>query len=447
MTRAPVDSHALAARYIRPSGSPKVRFLLLVGALSLFGPLCIDMYLPALPKISENLHASASAIQLSLTMCLIGLAAGQIIYGVISDSLGRRGPLIAGLTLFVLASLCCSTAHSAALLAAFRFFQGLGGAAGIVVSRAIVRDLFEGYQAARVFSLLMLVTGCGPVLAPQIGAELLLLTSWRGVFLMLAACGTILLALAATRVPETLHGDLRTDLGFRPAFKAMRRVGTSIVFLQHAIATSLGFGAVFAYVAGASFAIENIYHASAQEFGLLFALNACGMIGASQVSARVVRRVGAQRLMTGGLIGMASSTVALLVVVVTHFGGLAAIVICMFATVSSNGFVGPNAMALSLQGFPEVAGSASALLGLAQFGLGAAVAPIVGIRGSRDIFPMALLMAGMGISALSARLILARRAKHVAAEHARTPHGPLTLAPSLAGEVEAARIPLVGETG
>ena len=264
---------------------------------------------------------------------------------------------------------------------------------------------------------------------------------------MLAACGSILLAIAIIRVPETLHGDLRTDLGFRPAFQAMRRVGTSIVFLQHAIATSLGFGAVFAYIAGASFAIEDIYHASAQEFGLLFALNACGMIAASQISARVVRRIGAQRLMTGGLVGMATSTLALLIVVVTHFGGLPAIVICMFATMTSNGFIGPNAMALSLQGFPEVAGSASALLGLAQFGLGAAVAPIVGIRGSKDIFPMALVMASMGAGALVARLTLAKRAKRVAATNDHSRHHPITLAPSLAEEVQAAQLPLVGETG
>jgi DHA1 family bicyclomycin/chloramphenicol resistance-like MFS transporter len=285
------------------------------------------------------------------------------------------------------------------------------------------------------------------VLAPQLGAELLLLTSWRGVFLMLAVCGSILLAIAIVRVPETLHHDLRSDLGFRQAFSAMRRVGTSIVFLQHAIATSLGFGAIFAYIAGASFAIENVYHASAQEFGLLFALNACGMITSSQISARVVRQVGAQRLMTGGLIGMASSTLVLLIVVVTHFGGLFAIVACMFATMASNGFIGPNAMALSLQGFPEVAGSASALLGVAQFGLGAAVAPVVGIRGSKDIFPMALVMASMGASALVARLLLAGRAKRVAANKDHSRHAPITLAPTLAEEVQAAQLPLVGETG
>lgn len=408
---APIDVAALRSRYVTPSGLPRVRFLLLVGSLSLFGPLCIDMYLPALPKISENLHASASAVQVSLTTCLIGLGVGQVIYGVISDSLGRRRPLVFGLALFIAASLCCAFVPNSAMLATFRFVQGLGGAAGIVIARAIVRDLFEGYQAARVFSLLMLVTGCGPVLAPQIGAELLLLTSWRGVFFTLAVAGGILLLIASLRVPETLHHQMRSDLGVKSAITSMRRVATSLAFLQHALAASLGFGAIFAYVAGASFAIENVYHASAQEFGLLFALNALGLISGSQVNARVVQRVGAQRLMTGGLVAMATSTACLLLIVVTHFGGLMAVVVAMFATMTANGFIGPNAMALSLQDFPEVAGSASAMLGVSQFALGAVVAPLVGIRGSRDIFPMALVMATMGSSALVMRLVLARRAR------------------------------------
>jgi DHA1 family bicyclomycin/chloramphenicol resistance-like MFS transporter len=407
---AAVDIAALSSRYVNRNGLPRARFLLLVGSLSLFGPLCIDMYLPALPRIALNLHTSASAVQASLTTCLIGLAVGQIAYGVVSDSLGRRRPLLFGLLLFIVASLCCAIAPNPGLLAAFRFLQGLGGSAGIVVARAIVRDLFEGYKAARVFSLLMLVTGCGPVFAPQIGAELLLLTSWRGVFVTLAICGSALLVIAMARIPETLQHELRAELGFRPAFRSMRKVATSIAFLQHAVSVSLGFGAIFAYVAGASFAIENVYHASAQEFGLLFALNALGMISGSQINARVVRRIGAQRLMTGGLVAMACSTFLLLVIVMTHFGGLALVVLAMFATMTANGFVGPNAMALSLQDFPNMAGGASALLGVAQFGLGATIAPIVGIRGSSDIFPMALVMAVMGTGALSVRIVLSKRA-------------------------------------
>ena len=411
-----IDIAALRARYVSPTGLPRARFLLLVGSLSLFGPLCIDMYLPALPRISENLHTSASAVQISLTTCLIGLGLGQVVYGVISDSLGRRRPLAFGLVLFVVASLACAFAPNPLALAGFRFLQGFGGAAGIVIARAIVRDLFEGHQAARVFSMLMLVTGCGPVLAPQIGAELLLLTSWRGVFLTLAVAGGVLLVIATIRVPETLRHEVRSDLGLRSALASMRRVGSSVAFLQHALAASLGFGAIFAYVAGASFAIENVYHASAQEFGLLFALNALGLISGSQINARVVRRIGAQRLMTGGLVAMALSTAGLLLVVITHFGGLLAVVIGMFATMTANGFIGPNAMALSLQDFPDVAGSASALLGVFQFSLGAVVAPIVGARGSRDIFPMALVMATMGSGALVMRLVLASAAR----QHAGT---------------------------
>lgn len=409
-TSGPVDIAALTARYVNHNDMPRARFLLLVGSLSLFGPLCIDMYLPALPRIALNLHTSASAVQASLTTCLIGLAIGQVVYGVVSDSLGRRRPLVVGLVLFIIASLCCAIAPNPAFLAGFRFLQGLGGSAGIVVARAMVRDLFEGYKAARVFSLLMLVTGCGPVFAPQIGAELLLLTSWRGVFVSLAIAGSVLLVVAITRIPETLPHNLRAELGFRSAFKSMRRVATSIAFLQHGASVSLSFGAIFAYIAGASFAIENVYHASAQEFGLLFALNALGLITGSQVNAKIVRRIGAQRLMTGGLVAMATSTFVLLIVVITHFGGLLGVVIGMFATMTANGFVGPNAMALSLEDFPDMAGSASALLGVAQFGLGAAIAPLVGIGGSSDIFPMAVVMASMGSGALLVRLVLSKRA-------------------------------------
>ena len=407
------DVRALSVRYNRPNGSPTLRFLVLVGGLSIFGPLCIDMYLPALPKITENLHASASAVQFSLTTCLVGIGCGQLVYGTVSDRLGRRRPLLVGLGVFVVASLCCSIAPNATLLALLRFFQGLGGAAGIVISRAIVRDLFEGVNAAKVFSMLMLVTGLGPVLAPQIGAELLVLTSWRGVFVTLAVAGSALLVVAAVRIPETLSGDLRTEAGFGTVVRTMRRVGTSLSFLQNALSASLGFGAVFAYVAGAAFVFENVYHATPQQFGLLFAMNAVGLIAASQVNAHIVGRFGAERIMTRGLAGMAVSTALLLIVVTTRFGGITAVLICMFAAMSSNGFIGPNAIALSLQDFPDVAGSASALLGLSQFGLGAVIAPIVGLGGSHDAFPMALAMASLGVGGLLVRLLLMRRSASV----------------------------------
>src|SRR3984957_5907792 len=179
------------------------RLVLIVGGLSIFGPLCIDMYLPALPRISANLHASTSAVQLSVTGCLVGIAVGQLVIGPISDRKGRRSPLLVGFGLFVLSSFACSVASSIYLLDGSRFIQGLGGAAGIVIARAIVRDLFEGAAAARFFSTLMLVTGLGPIIAPQIGAVILRVTTWRGIFVVLAVAGSALLAVAFVKVPAT----------------------------------------------------------------------------------------------------------------------------------------------------------------------------------------------------------------------------------------------------
>src|SRR6185312_11786514 len=185
------SSHRVQSRVeVGAAGASRVprgwRLVLIVGGLSLFGPLCIDMYLPALPRISSDLHVSTSAVQFSVTGCLVGIAVGQLLIGPISDRKGRRGPLFAGLGLFIVSSLACSAVSSVYLLDTGRFVQGVGGAAGIVISRAIVRDLFEGPTAARFFSTLMLVTGLGPIIAPQIGAVILRFTTWRGIFLALA---------------------------------------------------------------------------------------------------------------------------------------------------------------------------------------------------------------------------------------------------------------------
>ena len=332
----------------------KRRFLLMVGGLSLFGPLCIDMYLPALPRIASDLHSSASGVQLSLTSCLVGLALGQLLIGPLSDRHGRRPPLFVGLALFIVSSFVCAAAPSTLVLVLLRFCQGFGGAAGIVVARAIVRDLHSGVAAARFFSMLMLVTGAGPVLAPQIGAELLRLTSWRGVFVVLGVSGSLLLAMAALRLPETLPLRRAADGGgLRVTIRAMRTVATSRTFVANALACGLGFGAIFAYVSGSSFVMEDVYHLSPQLFGLVFAFNACGLVATGQVNARIVGRFGSARLLTFGLVALASGGVAALVVVASGGLGLAALIACLFVTVSCNGLVGPNAMALALNDFPR----------------------------------------------------------------------------------------------
>jgi DHA1 family bicyclomycin/chloramphenicol resistance-like MFS transporter len=381
--------------------------VLLVGTMSIFGPICIDSYLPSLPAIGRDLHAGASLVQTSLTSCLVGLAVGQMVIGPLSDRFGRRTPLRFGLVGFIIASLGCALAPNILTLILLRFLQGVGGAAGLVTARAVVRDQYSGLTAARFFSLLMLVTGTGPLLAPQLGAALLHFGSWRLIFVSFVAMGMILLTISVFVLPETLPPENRHGGGITVIMQTLRQVGSSRAFLVNAIASAIVFGALFAYIAGSSFAFENVYGLSPQYYSLLFGLNAVGMIIASQINGRLVSRYGAYNLMTVGLFGLGIGGVALLVFVSTGTFGVAGLVIPTILVMCANGFVGPNSQALALNDFPKAAGSASALLGVFQFAVGAIAAPLVGLGGSHDAMPMAILMAGFGIAAVSVRLLLA----------------------------------------
>jgi DHA1 family bicyclomycin/chloramphenicol resistance-like MFS transporter len=389
------------------------RMILIVGGLSIFGPLCLDMYLPALPSISQKLHASASAVQFSLTTCLIGIAVGQIIVGSISDRLGRRVPLVFGLSAFILASLACAAAPNIYVLTLLRFVEGFGGAAGIVISRAVVRDMYNGTTAARFFSLLMLVTGAGPFLAPQIGAGLMHIGSWRIIFLALGVVGAVLLVVAIVRLPETLPAERRRAAGLGSTVRTMGLVLKDRNFTANALATGLGFGAIFSYISGSSFVLENVFGLSPQAFSWVFALNAIGLIGGGQINARLVRRYGSVRLLSAGLALLAIGGVGLLLVAISGRFGLIGVLPCLFVALSANGFIGPNATALALSDFPHAAGSASALLGTVQFGIGAAAAPLVGLGGSHDLMPLAISMAAFGVTAIVVRLLLIRPSRAV----------------------------------
>ncbi len=268
-----------------------VRMVLIVASLAIFGPLCIDTYLPALPAIGRDLHASASEVQASLTGCLLGLGAGQLVVGPLSDRFGRRRPLLIGLGLFVLASIGLIFSPNAATLIGLRFVQGLAAAAGLVTGRAIVRDQYTGMTAVRFFSLLVLVTGLGPILAPQLGAGLLHLGSWRVVFVAFVVGGVILLVTSFFVLPETLPPESRRPGGIMATFRSMREVASNRNFLVNALSCGLGFGVLFAYIAGSSYALENVYGLSPQQFSLAFAGNAIGLIIASQVNGRLIRRV------------------------------------------------------------------------------------------------------------------------------------------------------------
>jgi DHA1 family bicyclomycin/chloramphenicol resistance-like MFS transporter len=363
-----------------------VALALLLGGLSSVGPLSLDMYLPGLPQLSGDLAASASATQLTLTACLAGLALGQLLVGPLSDRLGRRRPVLAGATLFAAASLACALAPSVEVLVGLRFLQGLGGAAGIVVGRAIVRDLYEGDAAARLFSSLMLVGGLAPILAPVLGGLLFAVTDWRGIFVVISLLGFALLAAAARGLPESL------------ASRSSRRGGTRAVlrnrrFVAYALCSGLMMGAMFAYIAGSPFVLQTIYGLSPQVYSLVFAANGLGILAASYASRRLIGRTEPARLLNAG-VAMGASGAGLLLVAIALDAPVAVVLVALALVVSSIGLVNPNATALALADHPADAGAASALLGTSQFLIGAATAPLVGLGGAADALPMGLTIAG-----------------------------------------------------
>jgi MFS transporter, DHA1 family, multidrug resistance protein len=380
-----------------------VRLVIVLGAVNAIGPLSIDMYLPAFPEIARGLHTSAAQVQLTLTACVAGLAVGQLLVGPLSDRLGRRLPLIAAMSVYAAAAALCAFAPSAPVLMVLRLIQGLAGAGGVVIARAVVRDLHSGAAAVRLFSSLMLVTGLAPILAPLAGGQILTLTSWRGIFVVLAVLAALLALLVAVGLRETLAPERRSDHGLARTLEIMRGLLRDRWFVGHGLAGGLGFGALFAYISGSSFVLQGIYGVSPQLYSVLFAMNGLGLIAGSQVNARLVGRIGPGTLLRGGLLAIASAAAALLVVVSATGLGVGAVLVPMFVIVSSLSFVLPNSTALALADHAEVAGTASALLGMGQFVIGALVAPLVGAGGTASAVPMAAVMTAAALAALAAR--------------------------------------------
>ncbi len=380
--------------------------IVILGALSAFGPLSLDMYLPGLPSLTRELGTSASAGQLTITGCMLGLGLGQLVAGPVSDSLGRRRPLLIGLAGYIAASLACAAAPSIAVLVVVRLIQGMAGGVGVVIARAVVRDLCEGAVAARMFSLLMAITGVAPVFAPLVGGQALAVTSWRGVFVILAAIGVPLLLVAVFGLPETLPVARRHGGGLRPTLRTFGRLLRDRRFSPYAFAFSLSFTAMFAYIAGSSFVLENIYGLSPQAFSVVFAINSVGLITMSQVGGRLVGRVGATLLLQRGLVAVMVASLATLAVVVGGLG-LGWLLVSFFVLLSANGIVLPNGTAAALAEQEGALGAASALLGLGQFGFGALVAPLVGLGGSSNALPMAVVIAVAGVAALIVDLAFA----------------------------------------
>jgi DHA1 family bicyclomycin/chloramphenicol resistance-like MFS transporter len=354
-------------------------------------PLTIDMYLPALPSIATDLHTTATAVQLTLTGTLVGLAVGQLFIGPLSDAVGRRVPLITGLAVHIVASLLCLLAPNIAVLGALRVLQGLGTAAATVVASAVIRDKFSGSTAATVFSRLMLVMGVAPILAPTLGSQVLRLTAWQGVFGTLAVLGAGILVLAVVALPETLPRERRRTGGARGTLRDYATILRDRTFIGLVLVAGLAMAAIFSYVAGSSFVYQEQYGLDTQQFGLLFGLGASGLIAASQLNVRLLRSYSPLRILRGGLAVGAVGALALVTFAATGFGGLPALVVALVVVLSAGGVALPNAPALALSRHGEAAGTASALLGAAQFGIGAVAAPMVGVLGS-DALAMAAVV-------------------------------------------------------
>ena len=391
-----------------PKTVPPRHLIWALGALSMFGPLSSDMYLPGLPSLTHGLHASASAGQLTLTASVLGIALGQLVAGPVSDAHGRRPPLLVGIIGFTVTSGLCAIAPSIWFLIVVRLLQGLAGGTGIVISRAVVRDLYDGVTAARVFATLVMMSGIAPILAPLIGGQILAISSWRGVFVTLVVIGALLFVMALRAVPETLPQQLRHRGGLRQTGRVFGRLLSDRNFAPFAASYALAFGAMFAYIAGGSYALENVYGISPQAFSAVFAVNSIGLAAISQVSHRLVAGIGARRLFMYGLFGVTFGAAATFAVCVTH-ASVWLMIASLLILVGSQGLVLPNGMAAAMGSQPEALGSAAGLIGLGQFGLGALIAPLVGLSGAYDAVPMGIVMISSASIALVVNLTLVRR--------------------------------------
>ncbi|HEY0811936.1 MAG TPA: multidrug effflux MFS transporter [Pseudonocardia sp.] len=387
--------------------SQRLTMILVLGALIALGPLTIDMYLPSLPALTVDLATTSSAVQLTLTGTLVGLALGQLVIGPLSDSVGRRRPLLAGAALHVVASLAITVAPNVAVLGVLRVLQGMGAAAGAVIALAIVRDLYQGRAAATMFSRLMLVMGVAPVLAPTIGGELLSVTSWRGVFVALAVYGVLVLVAAALALRESLPPAERRPAGIASTLRTYAGLLHDRTFVGLVLVAGLIMAGLFGYVAGSSFVFQQQFGFNQQQFGLAFGAGAVFLIAATQLNAYLLRRFEPSTLLLAALIGGSLAGLVLVGTTATGVGGILGVLVPMFAVLFTIGLAMPNAPALALARHGHAAGTAAALVGAVQFGVGALVSPVVGILGD-DAAAMGLVVAGGLVLALAVLVVVVR---------------------------------------
>ena len=393
------------------------RLIVLLAALVAFAPLSIDTYLPSLPLIASDLNASAASVQLTISLFLVGLCAGMLVYGPLSDRYGRRPLLLGGMGLYLVATLGCIFAGSVEQLVAWRFFQALGGAAASVLARAIVRDLFALAEAAKVLSLMHLVTMLATLVAPLLGSLLMELDGWRTVFLGLLLFGVLCLLFTAWKIDETHAPDQRGE-SLAKVFLAYWHIATQPLALGYILCMGLAFGGMFAFITASPFVYMEIFGVSPRGYAWLFGLNVAGIILMTLINARLVSRLGPLRMLAlgAGLAGLAA--LGLLLAGLTGWGGLALIVAWVVLYVSVTGLLGANCVASLLALYPRQAGAAAGLAVACQFALGALFSAAVGALADGTPRPMCLALAGAGLGCLACYGLIARRARRQAVSQA-----------------------------
>ena len=382
--------------------------MLLFSALTAFGPLSIDMYLPGLPQLAAGFGATAAGAQLTVGSFLLGFGCGQLLYGPLADRLGRRRPLVAGLALFTLASAGCALAPSLGFLVLLRFLEALGGCAGPILVRASVRDLHGKTEAARLLSLLASIMALAPILAPLLGGQLVVHLGWRAVFWLLAAIGALCLLGTLKAYPETLPPGRRLGGSLVSLFLGYGRLFHDRQFVAPALGGALVLGGMFAYITASPALFIERYGVRPENYGLYFGANALGIMLCAWLNRRLVGRFGVERMLRFGA-GLAAAAGALLALVgATGRGGFLGLLVPLFLFVASVGFVSANSVAAGLDRFPRQAGTAAAVIGTLQFGAGAALSALIDLLGEASALTMCSVIGGAGLAAFAVLLAMSR---------------------------------------
>ncbi|MFC8719637.1 multidrug effflux MFS transporter [Kitasatospora sp. NPDC057198] len=405
---APLRPRGVAAE--TPQGAPfATATVITLGSLVALGPFTTDLYLPALPDLTADLHSTAPAAQLTLTGSLLGMVIGQLLFGPLSDRLGRRRPMLAGLVAYTAASLLCAFAGSMPVLVAGRVVQGAAGSAALVIARAVVRDRLEGVAMIRFLATMGLISGLAPIVAPLAGAQLLHVTDWRGTFVALALLGALLTAACALGLRETLPPGRRHGGGLGTTVRAIGGLLRDRTFLGYLLTGTFAFGALFAYVGGSSVVLQEVYRITPQTYSLVFAVNSIALLAVTQLNGRfLVQRHSERTLLPAGLGAAAAAGAAVVLCTTVWDTGLAGVWPALTLLMASMGVILPNANGRALTMAPHAAGSASALLGTGTYLCGAVVAPLSSLGGHPSATALGAVVLGCALLALGCYLPLCR---------------------------------------